>query len=342
LAYGGLDYLALNTHQKNKSIYSVGNQVGVGKESDIIVVADSTGSQRILKIHRLGRISFRSVKSNRDYLRHRTSASWMYMSRLAAMKEFAFMKALREHGFPVPEPIAQNRHTIVMSLIDAFPLRQISSVPDPAWLYSELIDMILRLARYGLIHGDFNEFNILVKEDPVEKPSPADQSGKEEKPAENSTEEIKLTPILIDFPQMVSMDHPNAEMYFDRDVQCVKRYFQRRFGFTSDEAGPFFADAKKLVGTGGAARLDVEVSASGFSKKMAKELEAYMKEVGVDGDGRGSGDEQEDEDEDGDEDQEQEDADEETGEQRLPDEDSTEAPGNDVVDIGKLRISQPP
>ncbi|KAK5050109.1 Serine/threonine-protein kinase rio2, partial [Cryomyces antarcticus] len=53
-----------------------------------------------------------------------------------------------------------------MSLIDAFPLRQISSIPEPALLYSELIDMILRLARHGLIHGDFNEFNILVEERP--------------------------------------------------------------------------------------------------------------------------------------------------------------------------------
>ncbi len=32
-------------------------------------------------------------------------------------------------------------------------------------------------------------------------------------------------------------------------------------------------------------RLDVSVEASGFSRKMAKELEAYMKAVGVDGDG---------------------------------------------------------
>jgi len=92
LTYGGLDYLALHTLMKRKSAYSVGNQIGVGKESDIYVVADETGKQRVLKIHRLGRISFRSVKKNRDYLRNRNSASWMYMSRLAAIKEHAFMK----------------------------------------------------------------------------------------------------------------------------------------------------------------------------------------------------------------------------------------------------------
>ncbi|KAL4802300.1 Rio2, N-terminal-domain-containing protein [Aspergillus unguis] len=301
LTYGGLDYLALNAHQKQKCIYSVGNQIGVGKESDIIVVANHQGTQRILKIHRLGRISFRTVKTNRDYLRNRSTGSWMYMSRLAAIKEFAFMKALRENGFSVPEPIAQNRHTIVMSLIDAFPLRQISKVPNPALLYSELMDMILQLARYGLIHGDFNEFNILIKE---EVDPDAKGKGRE---GEDDDENLKLTPVLIDFPQMVSIDHANAEMYFDRDVNCIKRYFQRKFHFVSDVPGPFFSDAKKQLKKNTEKRLDVEVEASGFSRKMARELEKYMKEVGADGDNKEENDEraesEEDEEEEDEEDQ---------------------------------------
>ncbi|KAL9119389.1 MAG: hypothetical protein Q9187_004057 [Circinaria calcarea] len=286
LTYGGLDYLSLHTHQKRQVLYSVGNQIGIGKESDIFVVASPTGTQHVLKIHRLGRISFRSVKANRDYLRHRNSGSWMYMSRLAALKEYTFMKALRENGFAVPEPIAQSRHTIVMTLIDAFPLRQITEVPDPAGLYGQLMEMILRLAKFGLIHGDFNEFNILIKEEkllPPSNPSQPDLQGSS--PASTTPTSFLPTPILIDFPQMVSIDHANAAMYFDRDVNCIKRFFQRRFHFTSDAPGPFFADARKQVGREGAKRLDVEAEASGFSKKMAKELEAYMREVGVDGDG---------------------------------------------------------
>lgn len=297
LTYGGLDYLALNTYRKRKDVYSVGNQIGVGKESDIFVVADEKGIQRVLKIHRLGRISFRTVKANRDYLRNRSSGSWMYMSRLAALKEYTFMTALRDNGFPVPEPLAQSRHTIVMSLIDAFPMRQISSVPDPASLYAELISMILRLAQYGLIHGDFNEFNILIKEETNKEVLGTEQ-----------TETLTLTPILIDFPQMVSVDHANAEYYFDRDVNCIKRFFERRFHFTSDEKGPSFAEAHKLVGKDGVKRLDVSVEASGFSKKMAKELESYMKAVGVDGDGDSNaarGDEESEDEEEGEEDEEE-------------------------------------
>ncbi|KAI0395899.1 putative RIO1 family protein kinase [Xylariaceae sp. FL0594] len=300
LTYGGLDYLALHTYASQKVMYSVGNQIGVGKESDILVVADDKGKQMILKIHRLGRISFRTVKANRDYLRRRQGGSWMYLSRLAAEREYAFMRALRDEGFLVPDPIAQSRHTILMSLVDAFPLRQIASVPDPAALYAELIALILRLAQHGLIHGDFNEFNILIKEEPVEAGSDGapvtntpestlpSKKGKEiERPTTSSQhlqssdtgpeKAIKVTPVVIDFPQMVSMDHPNAEFYFDRDVACVKRFFERRFNFVSTQRGPFFRDAKKTVGKDGARRLDAAVEASGFSKKALKDLEAAIR-----------------------------------------------------------------
>ncbi|EFQ30588.1 RIO1 family protein [Colletotrichum graminicola] len=284
LTYGGLDYLAMHTYSTRKEVYSVGSRVGVGKESDIVMVADERGVQCILKIHRLGRISFRTVKSNRDYLKNKQSGSWMYLSRLAAMKEFAFMKALKEEGFPVPEPIAQNRHTIVMSFIDSFPLRQISSIPDPAALYSELIDLLLRLAKHGLIHGDYNEFNILIKEETSTT-----------KTDEGEEEVIKLIPVVIDFPQMISMDHQNAEMYFDRDVNCIKRFFEKRFHFTSTTPGPFYKDAKKTVGKGGAKRIDATLEASGFTKKMAKDLEkAIQEQAATKGDeGEPGGDEDE-------------------------------------------------
>ncbi|CAG8528317.1 11595_t:CDS:10, partial [Ambispora leptoticha] len=241
LTYGGYDYLALKTFVKRGSIYSVGNQIGVGKESD------EEESQRVLKIHRLGRVSFRAIKSKRDYLKKRKSASWMYMSRLAAMKEYAFMKVLHENGFPVPTPIDQVRHCIVMELINAYPLRQISIVKDPGKLYSDLMNIIVRLANYGLIHGDFNEFNILVKE-----------NGE---------------PVLIDFPQMISTSHPNAEWYFDRDVECIRRYFQRKYGYESMLYPKFNLDINREF------NLDVQVAASGFTKQHQQELEQYRVEL---------------------------------------------------------------
>lgn len=59
-------------------------------------------------------------------------------------------------------------------------------VKDVDALYDELMNLIIRFADSGVIHGDFNEFNIML------------------------TEEEK--PVIIDFPQMVSTSHPNAEL----------------------------------------------------------------------------------------------------------------------------------
>jgi RIO kinase 2 len=48
------------------------------------------------------------------------------------------------------------------------------------------MDVIVRFAQAGLIHGDFNEFNILIRRETGD-------------------------PVVIDFPQMVSVSHENAE-----------------------------------------------------------------------------------------------------------------------------------
>lgn len=242
----GADYLALKAFAKRSSVYSVGNQIGVGKESDVYVVADESGKQSILKLHRLGRTSFKSVKNNRDYLKNRKSASWLYMSRLSAMREYAFMKVLYENGFPVPAPVDQARHCVVMEFIDAYPLRMIEKVLDPEKLYDDLMALVVRLAESGLIHGDFNEFNILVHENG--------------------------DPILIDFPQMVSIEHEDAQRYFDRDVQCIITYFSRKLNYESRKR-PHFKDIQRK------GQLDNDVQASGsLTKKQMKDLQRAIEE----------------------------------------------------------------
>jgi RIO kinase 2 len=74
---------------------------------------------------------------------------------------------------------------------------QVRELAHPAAVYSSAMDLIYRLAARGLIHCDFNEFNLLIDD------------------------EEQLT--LIDFPQMVSVSHANAEELFDRDVECIIR-----------------------------------------------------------------------------------------------------------------------
>lgn len=76
------------------------------------------------------------------------------------------MKALHERGFPVPTPIAQNRHIVVMSLAPGVPMSQVRAgkMDDPGPVFLECAALITRLGQHGLVHCDFNEFNLMVDE----------------------------------------------------------------------------------------------------------------------------------------------------------------------------------
>lgn len=273
----------------------------------------------------------------------------MYLSRLAAAKEYLFMDALHKAGFPVPVPLGQSRHAVLMSLVDAYPLRQIAELPRDQipLLYSALMALIVRLARAGLVHGDFNEFNLLVLEqrDNEEEPEEAmsdekagpslpsvashangssapgasaddivesgkgferfiasdeqasagsegSSSGSSASSDEEDGEELAgsakihletgttVTPIVIDFPQMVSVLHINAEAFFDRDVECIRRFFLSRFRFESQER-PRFADIVESAqsweeGRGKRHRLRAEAEKSGVPYKPGPEEEDFL------------------------------------------------------------------
>jgi len=256
----GYDYLALRSLAARDVIVSFGNQIGTGKESNIYVVGDKDGETLCLKLHRLGRTCFRKVREKRDYHKQRKQMSWLYLSRISATKEFAYMKALFDRGFPVPRPIDFNRHCVVMDLVHGHPLQQITEVDDPEQLYDDLMNLLLKFANHGVIHGDFNEFNIMIKD-----------NGE---------------PIIIDFPQMVSTNHPNAKEFFDRDVKCLQDFFRRRFNYES-ELSPNFLDIERMDA------LDAEVSASGMTKQMEKDILQHLLQDDQDEEDLDSSDEQE-------------------------------------------------
>ncbi|OTF81668.1 serine/threonine-protein kinase RIO2-like protein [Euroglyphus maynei] len=234
LTYRGYDYLALNVLRSRGVISSVGQQIGVGKESDVYICSNDEDRQFAIKFHRLGRTCFRRVSDKRDYYQRRganhKTASWIYLSRLAATREFAFMKLLYgQKLLPVPEPIDMNRHCIVMELIDGTILNQVYLDNDNEQqqielLYEKLMSLMMKLTNeFGVVHGDFNEFNIMIRK----------------------LKEGSLDPILIDFPQMISIHHELAQEYFDRDRDCIVDFFAKRFHYESDFIPVFepFAEA---------------------------------------------------------------------------------------------------
>eukprot|EP01054_Gregarina_sp_Poly1_P010796 Gregarina_sp_Poly_1__10795@NODE_82_length_15568_cov_98_251403_g70_i0_p4_GENE_NODE_82_length_15568_cov_98_251403_g70_i0NODE_82_length_15568_cov_98_251403_g70_i0_p4_ORF_typecomplete_len391_score49_90RIO1/PF01163_22/8_2e48Rio2_N/PF09202_11/1_1e31Rio2_N/PF09202_11/6_9e03Kdo/PF06293_14/1_2e13WaaY/PF06176_11/1_7e10APH/PF01636_23/1_1e07Pkinase/PF00069_25/3_4e07Pkinase_fungal/PF17667_1/0_026_NODE_82_length_15568_cov_98_251403_g70_i01271513887 len=217
LTFLGYDYLAIHTLMSRGLIDSIGPRIGVGKEADVHV-CEKNGRRFALKIHRLGRTSFRAVKSRRGYLRPGQAAhSWLYLSRLSAQREFGYLRALQTAGFPVPVGVDSNRHCLLMTFIDGTLLNKIKRLPssDLELLKDKLFGLLTQLAQAGIVHGDFNEFNLIIGPENV------------------------VT--LIDFPQLIAVTHPNAEELFDRDVSNIQQFFVRRFAYNIEE-GPKFQE----------------------------------------------------------------------------------------------------
>jgi len=239
LTYHGQDAIALKElHQKQRIISGIGYQMGCGKESDLFGCQAANGDDCILKLHRLGRTSFRKgVKNQRDYIKnYKYNINWLTMSHLSATSEAKFMNMLGEAKFRVPKFYGVNRHAIVMGFVPGKPLSHTKrgDIEKPEDVFNECLSMIVQLAEFGYIHGDFNEFNLMIaKESDLINctgviPTVEDELRYEaihngvETLTNNDAEKI----IMIDFPQLVPIDHPNGKELFDRDISGVVDYFK--------------------------------------------------------------------------------------------------------------------
>ena len=303
MKYGAYDFLALRTLSKRGTVTGVGSRIGCGKESDIICVQDESGNDCVLKLQRLGRCSFRTVARNRDYKngKGRHGESWFYMSRLASQKEYAFMKMLYDEGVPVPKPIDQNRHGLVMEYVKGTLLNHIQEMDQAQKVYERCLALMVKLAEHGLIHGDFNEFNLFV------------------------TEEYRV--VMIDFPQMISTDHHNAAELFDRDVQNLANFFHRRFRVEQLLYPQLETDVVRV------AELDRQAFASGFfSKKQQVELEKLMDDDAEQDKG--------DDDDEGEEEEEEEDGDQEGDEEEVEEGGAVEPSGTEVNEKAAPKVAE--
>lgn len=208
LNYTGYDCLALNALAKMDILNSLGRPLGVGKEADLYEAITDDDEQVALKFHRLGRTSFRETRKKRGYVANRRHITWYYQSRLAAEKEFEFLKTAENAGVSVPRPIAHNRHVVVMDFIEGMDLIDINELEDTEGLLDEIIENIRLTYNAGLIHGDLSSFNIVLQMD-----------GK---------------PLFIDWPQAEPIDHPNSDTLIRRDVENVLTHFQRKYFITRD------------------------------------------------------------------------------------------------------------
>ena len=205
----GYDCLALNVLVQSDVIESFGKSVGIGKEADVYEGLTPDEEVVAIKIHRLGRISFRQTKRYRDYTADKHHLSWLYTSRLAAEKEYEALMILYPSKIAVPKPYGQNRHIVVMSNIVGDDLFTIKELKNPDKIFDIILKNIEKSYRKAqIIHGDLSEFNIIITP--------------------------KFKPLLIDWPQWVSITHPNALFYLERDITNVCNFFEKKFKIFSN------------------------------------------------------------------------------------------------------------
>jgi RIO kinase 2 len=202
LTTAALDTLALKALVDENIIERFGNPLGVGKESDVYDALTPEGTQVAMKIHRLGRTSFRDVKRKRDYTsEYLYTPDWHRRSSLAAKREHIALRLLEPYNIAAPKPLARNRHILVMSMIEGSELYRHPTIGNSKAVLEEILENVfLTYQRAQIIHADLSPFNIILQ----------------------SNQHI----LIIDWPQSVRTDHPNAEDLLRRDVRNVLKFFK--------------------------------------------------------------------------------------------------------------------
>lgn len=203
LIYNGYDTLAVQHLAKKGTISSLGSLVGEGKEA-LVYEAIGTGPL-ILKFHRVGQRSFKTVQRSRGFLPDKGHCPWIFASHLSAEQEYIALSTLYR-TVSVPVPILMNRNVVVMSLIAGGTLNVVT-LDEPKEFFDDIIAHITTAYRLGFIHGDLSEYNIMTDGD---------------------------QPVIIDWPQWVPPTHPNADEILDHDIRTVCQFFQRKYNLKSD------------------------------------------------------------------------------------------------------------
>jgi RIO kinase 2 len=222
LNYAGYDCLAINAFVKAGVLEAFGKSLGVGKEADVYDALSPRRERIAIKFHRLGRISFRQTMRKRGYtIEH---ISWLFQSRLAAEKEFQALGLLFPYKVAVPAPINQNRHVIAMGMIEGAELAEWRQIRKPEKVLKEILRNIRKAyLKAGVIHADLSEYNVILKPN--------------------------MHILIIDWPQYVTTEHPNAKELLTRDVKNILQYFKRKqmLKVKLDEALSYVTGTSKTI-----------------------------------------------------------------------------------------------
>lgn len=200
LSISGLDCLAINALRK-RGLGAMGSNIGIGKESDIYF-GEYKDKKVAIKIHRLGRSCFQKI-GEREL---KNDSNWFSLNKESCRNEVKFMEKFQE--LDIPKLIDHDRHAIVMDLMDYDTLYRVK-VDNPDVISAKMLSFIRKMWDLGYVHGDFNEFNVMVKGDDIK---------------------------VIDFPQCIPINDPKAAFYLKRDIECVHKFFWKKHFYVCDDS----------------------------------------------------------------------------------------------------------
>jgi RIO kinase 2 len=197
LTFNAYDVLALHTLRKSGKLVSISpTPIGVGKESVVYSGEIPSGVKAAVKFHRTGTSSFIRARKARAFLARRRHLTKLYEARLSAHAEFAALSAVFDGGGLVPEPIAVNRHVVVMRYIEGVDARRIRP-EDALPTARDVVETVEVALENGIIHGDLSPYNILV----------GDRA------------------YVIDWPQWIPASSPNSVEALSRDIARLEEFF---------------------------------------------------------------------------------------------------------------------
>jgi len=208
----GVEVMALKDYVKKDLIFALGAIIAKGKESDVYEALTEEGMVYALKLYKIGRISFTSIRKKRV----RESAefkSWMTANYDAAKREYHALRKLEGLGPTFPKAIAYSRSTVLLQELSGVRLSQRPYLEDPARALRTVVESVrTAYVRAGLVNADLSEYNILTDGASV---------------------------WLIDWPQAVDSGHPNSSELLMHDVSAVTSFFRRAYDIESDTDGVF-------------------------------------------------------------------------------------------------------
>lgn len=206
--YGALYKLVQDGH-----IDAFGGPISTGKEANVYT-ALSGDHEVAVKVYRINASDFTDM---RGYLdgdprfegigsdKKKVVTAWV-------RKESSNLKRARRAGVRTPNPIAVERNVLVMEYLGTEDGRakRLSEVhiENPDTAYEVVKEYLRRLYDAGLVHGDFSEYNIVFHEGQL---------------------------YIIDLGQAVTIHHPNADEFLERDCRNISNFFSRQGVETTPE-----------------------------------------------------------------------------------------------------------